>query len=169
MPIYASTAILIVMSYDRYVHLEKETPKCKFKIHKELVKISLIWTLAITIASPQLFIFKIGKTRFVDNRLVSTCLADWPNKESEIAYIFYHVIVQYFFPIILLIFIFVKIYIRVSMSPDKKEKLVQLKNLTKESKKLLFKTKINQQEESPNLSKITLRRYLSSSRFNLFV
>ena len=57
-PIYASTIILIVMSHDRYVHLNKPRSCRNWSCKKAMIKICLAWFVAILISSPQLFLYK---------------------------------------------------------------------------------------------------------------
>ena len=89
-----------------------------------MIKICLAWFVAILISSPQLFLYKIIQVPFNATTNVSTCYADWNSFSLsinwELIYIMYHLILQYFLPIILLIYYFTRIFLNVS--PNRRNK-----------------------------------------------
>jgi hypothetical protein len=156
-PIYASTIILIIMSHDRYVHLNKPRSCQNWSCKKAMIKISLAWFVAILISSPQLFLYKIIQVPFNATTNVSTCYVDWNSFSLsinwELIYIMYHLILQYFLPIILLIYYFTRIFLNVS--PNRRKR-------TKETIDLIFKKSNSEYSNESNPKQ--LRRSFSESR-----
>lgn len=99
------------MSYDRFKHLNKMRTKFFWSFNQSLLSILLAWGLSACISFPQIFIFKMGEIK--GDCKVRTCLADWPSKDLEIIYVFYHVVLQYILPLVLMTFFFTQIYYNV--------------------------------------------------------
>lgn len=152
LPIYASTAILIVMSHDRYAHLNSSAKRSTWSLKRSFFKIALAWAISFFISLPQLFLFKIGTITF-NGQETTTCFVKWSSLKPEIIYILYHTIIQYILPIILMVYFFTSIYLNVSSS--------HVKSSNKEIKKLVM----NSEESTVRRS---YRRSYSESRIKTF-
>lgn len=105
--VYGSTMALVLMAYDRYnivYKIDKEWNK-----EKGLYQITFAWFISFILSFPQLFVFKVEKK--FDQMI---CWVKWQTKTQEILYVFYHFVLQYFVPSLLLVYFYSKIFITIA-------------------------------------------------------
>lgn len=122
----------------------------------------LVWLLAFLFSSPQLFLYKVQEIQ-VKNVTLETCYVLWRSKTTETLYIIYHFMFQFFAPLILLIFLYTKIFFSIS----KYNKLNY--NDRKKKEELIILGKNANQNTGDKLENILYKRSISRNKFDALI
>lgn len=140
---YASTFMLIVMAYDRYMCICWPIRSCTWTYKSGFVGVMIAWLLAALVSSPQPFLFAIQpRMHPIKKQLIMTCSVNWPSKVHEGAYITFHMSTQFLIPLIILIVFYTNIFLAVSRSITSKKESLRIECLS-DSPSGSFSTSLN--------------------------
>lgn len=103
------------MAYDRFTCICRPLKSFSWNYRTASKGILLCWIFAAIVSSPQFFIFKLTTREVTNGTQVASCFAIFPHPSDiwEISYIIYHATTQFIIPVIIITFIYLKIFITI--------------------------------------------------------
>ena len=128
------------MAYDRFTCICRPLKSFTWNYRSASKGILLSWILAAIISSPQLLIFKLTTREVANGTKVTSCFAIFPHPSDvwEMTYIIYHATTQFIIPVIIITFIYTKIFISIQQNLGYKK---ESNLISKDSKKFEKKNK----------------------------
>lgn len=108
MNILVSTATIVAIAGDRYLTIVRVRSGHRSK-HYNQISLAAIWVVSLVFPLPLVRYYTVIPVSFQDLLLFEKCVLDWPSRQIQVAWIITLLIIQYIIPILVLIFVHIRI------------------------------------------------------------